>query len=36
MPLGASISEDIPFVEFVYLVFTHMEGRVTIGDSGLL
>ena len=33
---GASISEDIPLVEFVYLVFTRMQGGVTIGDSGLL
>ena len=36
MPLAASFFEDIPLVEFVYLVFTHMSGAVTVGDSGLL
>ena len=27
--------EDVPLVEFVYLVFTHMPVRVTVGDPGL-
>ena len=35
MPLGASFFEDVPLVEFMYLVFTHMPGGVTVGDSGL-
>ena len=35
MPLGASFLEDVPLVEFIYLVFTRMPGRVTVGDSGL-
>ena len=35
MPLGASFSEDVPLVEFTYLVFTRMPGGVTVGDSGL-
>ena len=33
--LGASFFEDVPVVEFMYLVFTRMPGGVTIGDSGL-
>ena len=32
MPLGASFFEDVPLVEFVYLVFTRMPGAVTVGD----
>ena len=36
MLLGASSFEDVPLVEFMYLVFTCMPGGVTIGDSGLL
>ena len=27
--------EDIPLVEFMYLVFTHIQMRVPVGDSGL-
>ena len=27
MPLGASILEDVPLVEFMYLVFTRMPGE---------
>ena len=33
MPLGASFFEDVPLVEFMYLVFTRMPGGVTVGDS---
>ena len=29
MPPGASFFEDVPLVEFLYPVFTHMPGRVT-------
>ena len=36
MPLGATLSEDVPVVEFVYLVFTSTPGGVTVGDSGLV
>ena len=35
MPLGASFSEDVPLVEFMFLVFTRTPGGVTISDSGL-
>ena len=35
MALGASFFEDVPSVEFMYLVFTRMPGGVTVGDSGL-
>ena len=35
MPLGASFFEDVPLVEFMYLVFTRTPGGVIIGDSGL-
>ena len=28
--------DDVPVVEFIYLVFTCMPGGVTVGDSGLL
>ena len=35
MPLGTSFFEDVPLVEFMYLVFTRMLGGVTVGDSGL-
>ena len=35
MPLGASFFEDVPLVEFIYLVFTRKPGGVTVGDSGL-
>ena len=35
MPLGASFFEDVPLVEFIYLVFTCAPGGVTVGDSGL-
>ena len=27
--------EDVPLVEFMYLVFTRTPGGVTVGDSGL-
>ena len=27
--------EDVPSVEFIYLVLTHTPGGVTVGDSGL-
>ena len=27
--------QDVPLVEFLYLVFTHIQLRVTVGDSGL-
>ena len=32
MPLGASYFEDVPLMEFMYLV---MPGGITVGDSGL-
>ena len=35
MPQGASFFEDVPLVEFMYLVFTRMPGGATEGDSGL-
>ena len=35
MPLGASLFEDVPSVEFIYLVFTGTPGGVTVGSSGL-
>ena len=35
MPLGASFFEDVPLVEFLYLVFTRMPGGVIVGDLGL-
>ena len=35
MPLGASFFEDVPLVEFIYLVFTRTPGGGTVGDSGL-
>ena len=35
MPLGASFFEDVPLVEFMYLVFTRTPGGVTVGDSDL-
>ena len=43
MPLGASFFfffgggrvDDVPLVEFIYLVFTCTPGGVTVGDSGL-
>ena len=35
MPLGASLFEDVPLVEFIYRVFTRTSGGVTVGDSGL-
>ena len=31
-----SFFEGVPFVEFIYFVFTRMPGGVTVGDSGLL
>ena len=34
-PLGTSLFENVPLVEFLYRVFTRMPGRVTVGDSGL-
>ena len=27
--------EDVPLVQFMYLVFTSCQMRVTVGDSGL-
>ena len=36
MSLGTSVLEDVPLVECMYLVFTRMQGGVTVGDSGLL
>ena len=37
MPLGASFFffENVPLVEFIYLVFTRTPGGVIVGDSGL-
>ena len=32
---GASFFEDVPLVEFLYLVFTRTLDGVTVGDSGL-
>ena len=32
---GAFFIEDVPLVEFMYLVFTRMPVRDTVGDSGL-
>ena len=36
MSLRVSFFEDVSLVEIMYLVFTRMPGRVTVGDSGLL
>ena len=36
MPLGASFFEDVPLVEFIYLVFTRTPGGVTVGFRSLL
>ena len=30
MPLGASFFENVLLMEFIYLVFTHMPGGVTM------
>ena len=30
-----SLYDDVPLVEFLYLVFTRMRGGATVGDSGL-
>ena len=35
MSLGASFFEDVPLVEFMYLVFTNIPGGVTEGDPDL-
>ena len=35
MPLGASVFEDVPLVEFIFLVFSRVPAEVTVGDSGL-
>ena len=35
MSLRVSFFEDVSLVEIMYLVFTRMPGRVTVGDSGL-
>ena len=35
MPLGASFFEDVPLMEFTYLVFTRAPCGVIVGDSGL-
>ena len=35
MPLGVSFLEDLPLVEFIYLIFARTPGGVTVGDSGL-
>ena len=35
MSLGASFFENVPLVEFIYLVFTRMPGEVAVGNSGL-
>ena len=32
---GASFLEDVPLVEFIYVVYTRMPGGVTVSDSGL-
>ena len=32
---GHPFFEDVPKVGFMYLVFTRMPGRVTVGESGL-
>ena len=32
---GHPFFEDVPLVEFIYLVFTRMPGGATVGDSGL-
>ena len=29
MPLGASFFEDVPLVEFMYLVFSRMPGELS-------
>ena len=28
-------NEDVPLVEFMYVVFTRMPGEIYLGDSGL-
>ena len=35
MPLGVSFLEDLPLVEFIYLIFARTPGGVTVGDSSL-
>ena len=35
MPLGYLCFEDVPLVDFIYLVYTRTPGGVTVGDSGL-
>ena len=35
MPLGASFIDDVPLVEFAYLVFTRTPGGVTVSSVGL-
>ena len=35
MPLGASLIENVPLVEFMYPVFIRMQGGITAGDSGV-
>ena len=32
---GGILFENVPLVEFIYLVFTGTLGGVTVGDSGL-
>ena len=32
---GGILFEDVPLVEFIYLVFTRTTGGVAVGDSGL-
>ena len=32
---GVILFEDVPLVEFMYLVFARVPGDVTVGDSGL-
>ena len=34
--LTYSGQEGVPLVEFMYLVFTRMQARVTVDDSGIL
>ena len=36
MPLEASFLEEVPLMEFIYLVVTRTPGGVTVSDSGLL
>ena len=36
MPGVGDLFENVPLVEFIYTLFTHMPGeRVTVGDSSL-